>query len=190
MHDSMEMLTEREGEVIHLLSPGVGEFTCAVGPGGLLGPGQNAGRLIAAGRAVNLIVPAGITGRVTNNLPDRVHAPMGYGSELYVLAPISAGLEELVAEDEAESDSGLVLRASQTGRFYHRSSPDEPAFVQVGDTISEGATIGLLEIMKTFNQVNYRVQGSLPARAKVVRLVAGDGMEIRAGDALLEVEPA
>ncbi len=39
------------------------------------------------------------------------------------------------------------------GVFYRSSSPDQPAYVEVGDTISEGTVIGLVEVMKSFHEV-------------------------------------
>ena len=56
--------------------------------------------------------------------------------------------------------------------------------------MSPGTPIGLVEVMKTFARIPYAAQGGLPERARVVRLIAGDGDEIQRGDPLLEVEPA
>ena len=39
------------------------------------------------------------------------------------------------------------------GMFYRSSSPDEPPFVQVGDSVSKNDTICLIEAMKIFNEV-------------------------------------
>jgi acetyl-CoA carboxylase biotin carboxyl carrier protein len=107
---------------------------------------------------------------------------------LYELAPIDAGQ---AADEEAAggSEAGLVLRAPQTGRFYHRPSPDEPPYAEVGGVLDAGQAIGLLEVMKTFSQVTYEAKGGLPTRARLVRWLVEDGAEIRSGDALLEVEP-
>jgi hypothetical protein len=45
-------------------------------------------------------------------------------------------------------------------------------------------------VMKTFTGVPYRPGGSLPARARVVSVLAGDGEDVVEGAQLLEVEPA
>lgn len=185
-----ELLVRREGEATWLASPDVGLFTNAQHAGSLLGPGQFAGTLLAHGRQTKLLVPAGVCGRVTNERPERVHAPVGYGATLYELAPIEAGVA-LESEAAAEGDgSALIVPAPQTGRFYHRPSPDEPAYVDPGATVVDGQPIGLLEIMKTFSQVLYHGTGKLPARAKVVRWLVEDGAEVREGEGLLEIEAA
>ena len=60
--------------------------------------------------------------------------------------------------------------------------------------ITAGQTIGLIEVMKTFTHLAYTPEdkggNALPTRARVVRIVAGDGDEVAEGDPLFEVEPA
>ena len=187
MHETLDLILERDGDATRLLSPGVGLFTCAVPPGGLLGPGQDAGVLLVLGRPLQLRVPAGVAGRVTSPLPQRVQSPVDYRATLYELEPVESALD--AAQDaEAAFDGGLVLRAPQAGRFYHRPGPDEPAFVSSGDEVSEGDAVGLIEVMKTFAHVTYASTGGLPARAKVKRYLKDDGAEVSEGEPLLEFE--
>jgi len=188
MNQIFELIAEQDGETTRLLSPGVGEFTCAVSSGSLLGPGQDAGVLIVTGRPRYLRVPAGVSGRIQNERPEKVHEPVGYRTVLYELAPVSAGGEEAEEEAAGAEAGGLELKASQTGRFYHRPSPDEPPFVEVGTIVEEGDAVGLVEVMKTFAHVVYRAEGGLPVRGKVVKVLVGDGEEMRQGAGLIEVE--
>ena len=46
-----------------------------------------------------------------------------------------------------------LIRSPMPGMFYRSSSPDEPPFVQVGDSVSKNDTICLIEAMKIFNEV-------------------------------------
>jgi biotin carboxyl carrier protein len=39
------------------------------------------------------------------------------------------------------------------GTFYRRSAPDKPVYKEVGDSVSVGDVIGLIEVMKSFNEV-------------------------------------
>ena len=48
---------------------------------------------------------------------------------------------------------GELIRSPMPGMFYHASSPDEPPFVQIGDSVSKNDTICLIEAMKIFNEV-------------------------------------
>ena len=191
MSDALELGVRREGDVVLLLSPGVGAWTRAADEGHLLGPGAEAGVLRVLGREVRLRVPAGVQGRVVSPRPARVVHPVQHGEVLYRLAPIG-GAEE-ASGGPAESTGaalGLVLPSPQSGRFYHRSGQDEPPLAPPGAELEDGGPVGLIEVMKTFAHVPYRAQGGLPQRARVVRVLAEDGAEVRRGDPLVEVEPA
>ena len=48
---------------------------------------------------------------------------------------------------------GELIRSPMPGMFYRASSPDEPPFVQAGDSVSKNDTICLIEAMKIFNEV-------------------------------------
>jgi len=60
--------------------------------------------------------------------------------------------------------------------------------VREGDEVEIGRAIGLIEVMKTFTLVHYQTRGGLPARARVVRVLAADGAEVAEKTALLELE--
>jgi acetyl-CoA carboxylase biotin carboxyl carrier protein len=71
-----------------------------------------------------------------------------------------------------------------SGRFYSRPSPTEPPFVAAGEVVQRGRTVGLLEVMKTFNRLVY--QGDdLPEQAKVDRVVPNEGDDVVRGDVIL-----
>ncbi len=191
--DALELLSTRAGERLRLGSPAVGLYTGAVEPGRVLVPGETAGWLVTLGRARGLLVPASASGVVGSQRPERVHHPVGYGDLLLELDPLEIAGAVAVkgsAPRAGGEGSALWLRASSAGRFWHRAAPSEPPLVAAGQVIEDGAAIGLLEVMKTFSQVLYRPRAGLPARARVVRVVAADGADVDAGDALLELEPA
>jgi len=47
------------------------------------------------------------------------------------------------------------------GIFYRRPAPDKAPFVEVGDTVEVGQTIGVIEIMKQFTEVRSEVAGAI-----------------------------
>jgi len=193
MTDQLEMLAARDGEKLRLLSPGVGWFTAAIPTGGVLVPGQPAGALLTLGHASTLIVPADAHGVVTSASPASAREPVGFGDALYELAAVSgssAAVSAAPRADESAREGSLVLRSPQTGRFYHRPSPGDPAFVSEGSIVEDGRPVGLIEVMKTFSHVPYVATEGLPKRAKIVRMLAGDGADVKQGAPLLEVEPA
>ena len=183
---------QQEGRTL-LSCPEVGLFTGARKAGQLLSPGEGAGFLVRLGVSYRLTVPQGIRGRIASERPDRVHRPVGFGDVLYELEPIGdTHHEELPDDAEAGNsvDVGLVLPAPHAGRFWHRPTPDDPPLCQVGDELTEGAAVGLIEIMKSFTQIPYTASGGLPSRARVLRMIAGDGCDVELGQPLIAVESA
>ncbi|HVS11006.1 MAG TPA: hypothetical protein VMS76_14145 [Planctomycetota bacterium] len=193
MVSPLEMRAEQAGELVRLLSPGVGLFTGSALAGEVLTPGRRAGFLLLLGRASPLVVPGGVVGTVRSQPPERVHEPVGFGSVLYELSGLEgAGLAGTPpgASDAVAGEGALLLRAPQTGRFWRRPSPAEPPLAADGDVLEAGAPVGLIEVMKTFAPIVYRPGRGLPERARIVRALAHDGADVREGDPLFELERA
>ena len=55
------------------------------------------------------------------------------------------------------------IRSQIPGTFYRSPAPDQPPFKDVGDTIAEGDTIGLVEVMKSFHEVKADACGKITA---------------------------
>jgi biotin carboxyl carrier protein len=190
MEREMQLGVAREGETVRLTSPAVGWLTRAVPAGHALVAGERAGVLVTLDRSFELLVPDGVAGIVRSAAPDRVREPVGFGAVLYELAPLAgASAQPDVAAENAAAGT-LVFRSPQAGRYWHRPSPAEPALVHAGQVIERGHAVGLIEVMKTFALVPYSPAGGLPARARVVRVIAGDGAEVQERSPLFEVEPA
>jgi len=191
MTQTLELLSAPDDQGgTRLTSPEVGTFTGAKPAGAIVQPGEVVGVIERLGVRFELVVPAGVSGRVANTPPVRTHAPTAYGQELYHLEPVGDVSAELASAAEAGAASDLVFPSPITGRFWHRPSPDDPAFITEGATLETGAVVGLVEIMKTFTQVTYQSSGNLPAKARITRIHVADGGEVGEGEPLFEVEPA
>lgn len=192
MDQTLELIMRDTESGLELLSPEVGLFTCALPTGRVIIAGEQIGRLKQLERSFRLMVPEGVTGVVRSACPERVHEPVGWGSVLYEIGPLEGEALHATAGPECATDEAgqLLLCAPQSGRFWHRATPSDPPFASVGDTLEAGTPVGLIEIMKTFAPVPYRGDHGLPARARVVRLVADDGADVAEGDPLIVVEPA
>lgn len=59
----------------------------------------------------------------------------------------------LAAAPEPQRERDHTMVAGLTGTFYRSPSPDAPPFVEIGDLVEEGQTIGLLEAMKMLNPI-------------------------------------
>ena len=74
-----------------------------------------------------------------------------------------------------------VLLTGVPGIFYRRPTPDEPPFVNEGDEISVGETLGLVEIMKSFHPIASDVSG------RVVRFLVENNDEVVPGQEIAVV---
>ena len=159
----VEATAVRDNETWVLRSPSPGFFLPSVVAGDRIVRGHAIGSLDVLGRRVTLVAPD-VGGLVTAEIAARA---VGYGDTLLVL-DLSAQLGAAATTEAAHAmaTTGLVFRAPTSGRFYSRSTPGKPPFVSVGDELGPGATVCLLEVMKTFNRVTYGGPG-LPERAKV-----------------------
>ncbi|HYO45022.1 MAG TPA: biotin/lipoyl-containing protein [Candidatus Limnocylindrales bacterium] len=77
-----------------------------------------------------------------------------------------------------------AVKAPLTGIFYGAPSPGAMPYVAVGDHVSVGQIIGLIEAMKLFNEIKSDLAG------RVVRICADSGALVKAKQPLIEVEPA
>jgi acetyl-CoA carboxylase biotin carboxyl carrier protein len=186
---------EPEGERRAVLSPGVGWWSSHPHPGALVGPGSSIGTLAHLNRRFVLLLPEGAAGIVADSLPrDRLVA-VEFGQTLLHLLAMGGGSEAgLVAEAgrlghpaAADLPAGAWAVVSPTdGTFYTRPTPDAPPFAERGCRVRPGQPLGLVEVMKTFNQVLYGGPG-FPEEAEVVEVRCGDAEEVRAGQVLFVV---
>ena len=180
-----------DGGTNDLLATTVGVFAPAVAEGELVSAGQVVGTIDVLGVLHQLTVPARIAGRVAECVGDgRLRVPVGYGEALLVVSSTSIGdVATETSSDSADAQDALAFVAPMSGRFYSRPSPTEPPFVAAGDTVQSGQTVGLLEVMKTFNRLVY--QGDeLPGQARVDKVVPAEGADVVRGDVILLLAPS
>jgi len=168
-----------------LASPGPGLFRIAVAIGDVVRPGTVLGELETLGQLVRVIAPPDARGAVVAIYEVELARPaVDFGRVLVTLDPhASAAPSERTETAAAATTSGTVFRAPTSGRFYGRSTPDKPPFVKAGDELAPGATVCLLEVMKTFHRVHYSGD-----KARVRDVLVKDGDDVNAGDPLLALE--
>ena len=76
-------------------------------------------------------------------------------------APPAAAAVETPAVDALPA--GHVVKAPMVGTFYASATPGTPAFVKVGQQVAAGETLGIIEAMKMFNQIEADVAGTVKA---------------------------
>ena len=98
-------------------------------------------------------------------------------------APAATPTATTAAPAEEEGNY-LEVKSPMVGTFYRSSSPDKPAFVQVGDTIQNGSVVCIVEAMKLFNEIEAEVSG------KIVKVLVEDAQPVEYDQVLFLVEPA
>lgn len=95
-------------------------------------------------------------------------------------APVAA-VQPAAAPAAAAPAAGATIDAPLVGTFYVASAPGEAPFVQPGDTVHKGQTIGLIEAMKMINEI------PAPCDCVIESQVAQDGALVGFGDALFQI---
>lgn len=93
-------------------------------------------------------------------------------------------VESETKTEEVNNENLITIKSSIIGTFYRSSSPEKPPFVSVGDSISSGDTICIIEAMKLFNEIESEVSG------KVVKILVDDATPIEFDQPLFLVDPS
>jgi acetyl-CoA carboxylase biotin carboxyl carrier protein len=78
----------------------------------------------------------------------------------------------------------ITIRSPMIGTFYRRPNPEKPNLVEVGDEISPGKVVCIIEAMKLFNEIESEVSG------KIVKVLVEDASPVEYDQPLFLVEPA
>lgn len=85
----------------------------------------------------------------------------------------------------ADSNAGYVeIKSPMIGTFYRAANPEADAFVNVGDSVSAGQTVCIVEAMKLFNEIESEVSG------KIVKVLVDNGTPVEYDQPLFLVDPS
>lgn len=113
--------------------------------------------------------------------------PAMYQSAPQVAAPAQPAAANAPAEkaETAANDSKLVtIKSPMIGTFYRKPAPDKDTFVSVGDEVSPGKVVCVIEAMKLFNQIESEISG------KIVKILADDASPVEYDQPLFLVDPS
>ena len=84
---------------------------------------------------------------------------------------------------EPAASNLLTIKSPMIGTFYRRPSPDKPLFAEVGDEVTPGKVVCIIEAMKLFNEIESEVKG------KIVKILVEDASPVEYDQPLFLVEP-
>ncbi len=114
-------------------------------------------------------------------VPQMHHVPAHTSAVPSVTPAAAADSKKEAAETPGNT---ITIKSPMIGTFYRKASPDKPNFVEVGDEITPGKVICIIEAMKLFNEIESEVKG------KIVKLLVEDASPVEYDQPLFLVEPA
>jgi len=121
--------------------------------------------------------PTYVTATVPTQAPALAAAPAP------AAAPAAQPAAQPAAAPAADTSQYITIKSPMIGTFYRSASPDKPLFVNVGDEVTEGKVICIIEAMKLFNEIESEVSGS------IVKVLVDNASPVEYDQPLFLVEP-
>jgi len=97
-------------------------------------------------------------------------------------APVYPDAAGAASASEPKAQNYKEITSPMVGTFYTAPSPEAPAYVKVGDTVSEGTVICIVEAMKVMNEIKAEISGT------VVEICAENGKPVQYGQPLFRIK--
>ena len=129
---------------------------------------------------LKLSVKTGKTPSIVQSEPQVVYSAPVHNEPVVELKNLENN--EVVSSEEDECL--ITIKSPIIGTFYRKPSPDKPNFVEVGDSISEGSVLCVVEAMKLFNEIESECSG------KIVKILVDDASPVEFDQPLFLVDPS
>jgi acetyl-CoA carboxylase biotin carboxyl carrier protein len=118
-----------------------------------------------------------------------ISAPVQAVSSVAASAALPAAMPAVAAsapvKAATEDQSNYVtIKSPMIGTFYRKPTPDKPVFAEVGDEITVGKVVCIIEAMKLFNEIESEVKG------KIVKVLVDDHSPVEYDQPLFLVDPS
>jgi acetyl-CoA carboxylase biotin carboxyl carrier protein len=98
-------------------------------------------------------------------------------------APVAAPAAPKVEKPVVAGKKTVDIKSPMIGTFYRTANPDSPPFISVGDKVTKGQTVCIIEAMKLFNEIESEVSGT------VVKAMVENSSPVEYDQVLFVVEP-
>lgn len=99
-------------------------------------------------------------------------------------APVQAAAPEATPTPDAGGNNYVEVKSPMIGTFYRSANPESDSFVSVGDSISVGQTVCIVEAMKLFNEIESEVSGT------IVKVLVDNAQPVEYDQPLFLVDPS
>jgi acetyl-CoA carboxylase biotin carboxyl carrier protein len=118
----------------------------------------------------------------TGNMPS---GNQNYAPPAAPVAPPPTAVPAAAAPPPApKADNFITIKSPMIGTFYRQSGPGKPIFASVGDEVTVGKVVCIIEAMKLFNEIESEVSG------KIVKVLVEDASPVEYDQPLFLVEPS
>jgi len=111
-----------------------------------------------------------------------VQAPQAYAPQVSAPAPVAEAPAAPAPAAAPSRAAGDVVKSPMVGTVYMSPQPGADPFIKVGDTVTSGQTLLIVEAMKTMNPI------AAPKAGKVVEILVGDAQPVEFGEPLVVIE--
>ncbi|EHV5298516.1 acetyl-CoA carboxylase biotin carboxyl carrier protein [Staphylococcus pseudintermedius] len=112
----------------------------------------------------------------------QISAPQQMVAPTVTAEPVQVNAASVDTPTTEADASFKTITAPMVGTFYKSPSPEESAYVQIGDQVTPDTTVCILEAMKLFNEIQAEVAG------EIVEILVEDGQMVEYGQALFKVK--
>ena len=118
---------------------------------------------------------------IVEDIPTPVSIP---ASQQPTQAVQEVNIQETTQSVNLENDNQVTVKSPIIGTFYRKPSPDKPSFVEVGQSVSKGDVLCVIEAMKLFNEIESDFSG------KIVKILVDDQSPVEFDQPLFIIDPS
>lgn len=120
--------------------------------------------------------------KIFKSSPQLMTTPVAVAQPQAIAPPVTTAITTKAEKPESGKNT-VEIKSPMIGTFYRSSNPDSPAFVSVGDKITKGQTVCIIEAMKLFNEIESEVSGT------IVKAMVENSTPVEYDQVLFIVEP-
>lgn len=113
-----------------------------------------------------------------------VAAQPAYAPQPQPQQPAAPAAEKTKTPAETSAENLITIKSPMIGTFYRSSTPGKPPFVEIGDEVTVGKVVCIIEAMKLFNEIESE------ARGRIVKVLVDDASPVEYDQPLFLVDPS
>tara|TARA_A100001388_G_C28741194_1_gene486978 strand:+ start:168 stop:671 length:504 start_codon:yes stop_codon:yes gene_type:complete len=117
--------------------------------------------------------------------PDQqIVAPINQSTNHTSIQEVETNTNTDEKSEPLNDENYITIKSPMIGTFYRKPSPDKEVFVNVGDSISQGDVLCVIEAMKLFNEIESEYSG------KIIKVLVDDSSPIEFDQPLFLIDPS